>query len=92
MYIVNPLVTRGVTRGLTPKKAFQGGQVGTGGVVGNPIGGEAVVDKCLLVSKFEVAGLKGVREHNLPFVDTRGLFLAKIALGKRMDGDTSSSR
>ncbi len=35
MYIVNPLVTRGVTRGLTPKKALQGGQVGTGGVVFN---------------------------------------------------------
>jgi hypothetical protein len=33
MYIVNPLVTRGVTRGLNPKKVLQGGQVGTGGVV-----------------------------------------------------------
>ncbi len=33
MYIVNPLVTRGVTRGLNPKKVLQGGQNGTGGVV-----------------------------------------------------------
>jgi hypothetical protein len=33
MYIVNPLVTRGVTRRLNPKKVLQGGQVGTGGVV-----------------------------------------------------------
>jgi hypothetical protein len=30
---VNPLVTRGVTRGLTLKNSYQGAQNGTGGVV-----------------------------------------------------------